>query len=284
MFVTVFLWLLVYLLPIGGACPEAINITVIYNALIWPRNDWKLVISRQLMHLKETGLHECSVIHAFLSAPTHDSHKSKKKKSFDYEELETLLKEGSELVYSILPKWRPGKFGSVVTQIHENSFEFPGIHYMWAMATALDEPTASRTVFLYFHTKGMVNHGHLKERLHVEHWLFNWTIVPWRRAVEEFTTNISTTRIGILPSTRGFIFNNFFWVRASFVQERPEPARTNRYYYEVWLGMEESDSGEEKYVGCYTCYTLGPHGSMYGLLYSQLLQCTLDTESTAPRE
>ena len=112
-------------------CPHDINVTVIYNCMIWPDQDWKLVISQQLQNLVFIGLAECAKIHVVMSVPsTHPE--------LAYDQLEHLLFEGREVVASILHlQHSPGTGGTVISQVHENSFEYPGLHLLWLLAQVM---------------------------------------------------------------------------------------------------------------------------------------------------
>lgn len=110
------------------ACPESVSITVVYNCIIWPDQDWRLIITEQLQHLVSVGLAGCANIQVVMSIPsTHAEH--------SYEGLETLLADGRRLVASVLPPRRSGyTAGTVLSQVHENSFEYPGLHLVWLLA------------------------------------------------------------------------------------------------------------------------------------------------------
>ena len=111
------------------SCPEAVNITVIYNCMIWPDQDWKMIITQQLQDLVSIGLDECARIHVVMSVPTTHS-------QLAYDQLEHLLLEGRQVVASVLHiQHQPDRIGgTVVSQVHENSFEYPGLHLLWLLA------------------------------------------------------------------------------------------------------------------------------------------------------
>ncbi len=109
-------------------CPSGVQIYVVHNCLIWPDQDWELLIRSQLEHLQATGLTECAIVNVALSVPALHG-------NFTYEELEDLLDSGRQLVHTILPSTHPGrKTGTIVSQVHENSYEFPGLHLLWQLA------------------------------------------------------------------------------------------------------------------------------------------------------
>ena len=112
----------------GSVCPDGVNITVVYNCIIWPDQDWRLIITEQLQNLVSVGLAECANVHVVMSIPSiHAEH--------SYEGLELLLADGRQIVASVLPPRRSRyTAGTVVSQIHENSFEYPGLHLTWLLA------------------------------------------------------------------------------------------------------------------------------------------------------
>jgi hypothetical protein len=132
------------------SCPKS-AITVVYNALVWPDNDWKLVIKGQLLDLRNSGLTECAALHVVLSAPAVHP-------GVDHAQMENFLAQGRDLIYDIVPAREPGAdAGAIVSLVHENAFEYPGVHLLWMLAKRVPQSEAARHIFLYFHSKGMVN-------------------------------------------------------------------------------------------------------------------------------
>jgi len=124
------LLLLTHLLVCAQAepCPHDAYISVIYNCLIWPDQDWASLITYQLEHLMRTGIADCATIHVVMSIPASHT-------NLTYDELESLLGEGRQLVRSILPVRQSTKItGTLLSQVHENSFEYPGLHLLWLLA------------------------------------------------------------------------------------------------------------------------------------------------------
>lgn len=127
------IWLIIINLQLsasadGVGCPVGIQITVVYNALIWPEQNWNLLIRGQLVHLVETGIAECANTHVTLSTPAISP-------NLTYENLEELLDQARRLVHEILPKRSSQSHrGAVVSQVHENSFEYPGLHLLYLLA------------------------------------------------------------------------------------------------------------------------------------------------------
>ncbi len=127
---TLLLLLLTHVLVYAQAepCPHDAYISVIYNCLIWPDQAWATLIRYQLEHLLRTGIADCATIHVVMSIPASHA-------NLTYDELESLLGEGRQLVHSILPVRQSTQItGTLLSQVHENSFEYPGLHLLWLLA------------------------------------------------------------------------------------------------------------------------------------------------------
>ena len=221
-------------------CPQGVNITIVYNAFLWPEQNWRMVITGQLNDLVACGLLQCAELHVALSAPSSHPERT-------YFGLESLLLEGAALVHSI-----PGGGRVRIVPHLDNSMEYPGLHTLWQLAQDDDEVAARRRIFLYFHTKGMVNHEFLRER--VDHELFDRTILPWRRVAEKFVKNDSIRLVAKWPSRAGWAWVNFWWARGSYIKTVEKPAlhgHSQRHYYESWVAMG-NQTGTQAFSLC-TC-------------------------------
>lgn len=109
-------------------CPPDASISVVYNCFIWPDQAWASLITYQLKHIMRTGIADCATIHVVMSIPAFHS-------KLTYDELELLLDEGQQLVHSILPVRRStNDRGAILSQVHENSYDYPGLHLLWLLA------------------------------------------------------------------------------------------------------------------------------------------------------
>lgn len=252
----------------AAVCPP-LAIHVVYNAFIAPAQNWKIIVSGQLERLKEFGLPSCSTTHVVLST-VHSALKN----NASYSDLETLLLEARALIESILPPKNAKTPGIFVSTVHENSYEFPGLHLLWTLAQSMPENDSQSTIFLYFHTKGMMFHGFRTNRFPDEVELTDGTIGPWSEIAKHFMHNKTTTRIGMFPSGLGWVWMNFFWVRASYVKLLVEPMRVQRrHYYEDWLSrlyvhnttIHLRESGVWNL--CDTCYAFNWNCSGYRVLH-----------------
>ena len=116
-------------------CPVGFRLTVVSNALIWPDQNWELLITSQLAQLGEIGIVDCASVHVALSIPAFHN-------NLTYEALEEELEKGRRLIQERLPAKRDGLPSSVVvSQRHENSHEYPGLHLLWLLAKVSIRPT-----------------------------------------------------------------------------------------------------------------------------------------------
>ena len=87
------------------------------------------------------------------------------------------------------------------------------------------------------HTKGMV--FHTEERNIIEKYLTNNMLSNHKKALSIFNKNKNIDKIGTLPAYDGFMWFNFFYVRGDYLQKcSPPKISTDRYYYEIYLGIE----------------------------------------------
>ena len=126
-------------------CPDTLSISVVYNALLWPDQDWELLIRSQLEHLKGTGLAGCSAVYVVMSVPAAHG-------NMTYEQLENLLGQGKRLVRDVLGSQHgPQPARTIVSQVHENSFEFPALHLLWLLAQVDPSEIITHVVRLLSH-------------------------------------------------------------------------------------------------------------------------------------
>lgn len=221
-----------------SACPADIKLTVVYSAFVWPDNDWRMIITGQLIQLVDTGLLQCADMHVALTAPASHPNTT-------FSELEDLLTEATALIHSI-----PSGSRIRVVAILENAWEYYGIRNLWQLSMNDNSNVAQQHILLYFHTKGMVFHGRLQSRHEEDIDLTQRTIEPWRLITRKFAADRSISMVGKYPESEQpedpgrWIWTNFFWVRSSYVQTCEEPARqpccdvqslNERYYFEKWL-------------------------------------------------
>jgi len=148
---------------------------------------------------------------------------------------ERRINSASHLIHEILPK----------AEIHRsagNRYEYPGIRRVWDLAKKTPSEEATKTLILYFHTKGMNNGNQTRIKTHENMILTDMVIKQWKEIIARFQSEPALNKAGYAASDKGFIWNNFWWARASYLQNCPRPILTdNRYYYEDWLGRRKQD-------------------------------------------
>ena len=106
------------------------------------------------------------------------------------------------------------------------------------MLFLISSTDASSSIFLYFHSKGMVHHGNnvSLSQVAVEP-IFNVVIETWRNALTQFYCDEELNKAGYASAPGGWQFYNFYWVRASYLRRVVRPIISRRrHYYEDWLG------------------------------------------------
>lgn len=114
-----------------------------------------------------------------------------------------------------------------------NQFEFPGIKTVYEIAEDDDQ-----TLILYFHTKGITS-----GQSRISDLMTKYTIDNFKMYIEAFKSNKALEVGCVIPSTFGFAYFNFFWVRSSYVRNylnkpivSPDFMRNDRFSWEMWLG------------------------------------------------
>jgi hypothetical protein len=113
-----------------------------------------------------------------------------------------------------------------ITFSEGNSFEYPGIYSVWSRAPYYD-------IVGYSHCKGLS-----REKL-IPDFAFQSVIVPWKRVVQIFSDYPSVDRVGFVASSKGWAWFNFWWARANYIMNSPKPRKTQKYYYESYLGLRK---------------------------------------------
>lgn len=187
------------------------SIQIVYFANIFVnRSHGHILIREQLTDLVKTGLTEIATLHIVLSVPSDYNHVN---------------------LQSSLTHLFPSTHKVIFHICHESCHEFPGIQLVYQLA--LKSPSR-QDIILYFHSKSITRFKGRREN--VEIMLHSTVVAPWKKVLGIFMDHPSIDKIGSTCSTNGWIWWNYWWVRASYVASVENPIKTaRRYYYEDWL-------------------------------------------------
>jgi len=212
---------------------DNVDVVIFYNGLIYPKREhWLELMKEQLEELKCNGLaRRAKSIHISLTIE-YASQRNSTAAGFVKQTVSALQKIHPNAAFDITL---------------ENRFEYPALRRMWDTAQNLAADEAQKTVFVYLHSKGMVNTHLSKKKFHgvrvpIEYNIFRLTFDPWDTALHMLSKHPTIDKIGCFPAAGGFIWNNFWYARASYIQKLLPPTITkNRYYYEAWLSYLDND-------------------------------------------
>jgi len=199
-------------------------IFILYYAYLNVEKDWRDMIKNQLYDMKKSGIMSVSMFHAVLLG-TPDNIKEAKLL------IETLLNRNVE-----------------ITEIYNNLYEFPAIIKIRELAIIYPEK-----IFIYFHSKGMVNNNDSRYRTQVEQRLTLNTFLDWESTLYIFEKYSNIQKAALFPSINGFGWYNFWWATGSYLAsckpiEIPENLVDNdRFLCESWLGTNGSNTWEDCY-------------------------------------
>ena len=204
------------------------RLTVIYFAYINAERQWGKLITAQLQDLNSSGLAGKASVRIVLTA-----------------ENGKLLNQATRVVKKLMPRARIHRFLG-------NNYEYHGIRLVWDIARQVPDP--SNHLILYHHSKGMVNNRVGDVRTSQNLLLTKTVVLPWRQIVQRFVTTPKLMKAGYASSRQGFMWFNFWWVRASYAKNLVKPLLTdNRYYYELWLAFYKNCQDYEQneyYLQC----------------------------------
>lgn len=219
---------------------KQLNVTIVFFAFLKPEQNWRVLLENYADLLLETGLLDhVQKFHICMSTTTNKdwfTDFSTTEPASDNREALLRLKEGVDMF--------DAKFHQYINIIKYdltlgNLYEFPGILKLWESASKIDnKEEATKSVFLYFHSKGMVGHGAIGKDFHPQAPMpFTRVIKPWKIVLKYFLLDDTLEKAGLeCGFSCGAAMQNFFWIRGSTLQMLKRPKRSNsRYYYEHWL-------------------------------------------------
>lgn len=195
------------------------KIRISYFAYLLP-GKWRPIIEEQLTALSQTSLYD--IAEKIEICVNYDDEQ-------DYQELCDLLKE----------KWEKIRVSYIInTTRNKNTYEYIGFANTYVLALSTDAP--NDTIILYFHSKGMTSNLPKIRRN-----LFEYTIQNYQEYLDAFEKDPELDISGYLPHKNGFVYFNFFWVRASYIINWTEmPSKydksDDRFIWEIFYGNDYS--------------------------------------------
>lgn len=183
------------------------DVHIVFFAYLPANVHWQQFLTMYLTSLRKTGLTRVAAsTHICLSA-----------------ENALMFEQGLVVVTQTLPQavvHRPARWG--------NLNEYPGIQKVWQLA---NEHPGRKSIIVYFHGKGLT-HGPKP------FWMgFDAVIRPWYHILDLLKRKESINKVGWASSRFGWVWWNYWYVRASYARRCVEPTESpRRYYYEEWLG------------------------------------------------
>ena len=199
-----------------------LEIVIVYNVYLPTRRDWRPLLRKQMQDIADIGLLERAELHVSISAEVNETTDSK----FNYLAQTLQFQEAIQIIDEITHK--TAKYDLTLG----NFYEYPGIANLWKLGRV----KGPQSLFLYFHSKGMVNHGNSLAANKKFKPLFLTVIKPWQEVERRFKENRKLNLAGYAASKSGFIWYNFFWVRGSYIKTLTRPIKTaRRHYYEDYI-------------------------------------------------
>jgi hypothetical protein len=164
------------------------EIIIVYFAYLYPNKDWRNIVYGQLSDIITSGILKKAIIHVVLSG------------SPDY------IFEAKNFISTMIDK------NLYFKELHYNNFEFDALQYLTSLAHENQDK-----IFIYLHSKGMVNHNPSPFRTQLEIKLTRNTLLHWEDTLYMFQKNKFVNKAGLIPSTEGFFWFNFWWARASYI-------------------------------------------------------------------
>lgn len=221
------------------------HIEIVYfaNLYVCAHNPLKL-IKMQLDALVATGLLSCvRRLHLVICGP------------------EPLHNDTLALISSV---HIPPHVGTDVVYMNESTHEYRGVCRVWERAQELGGQ--DDTLLLYIHSKGITRYkgGDTRDRCELR--TFDVVVEPWRVVLNIFRAFPTINKVGATCSSKGWIWHNFFWTRASYAMYVEHPVLTeNRYYYEEWIGHYVPEGQTQKDFRIYDCFCMLNSRSLYNI-------------------
>jgi hypothetical protein len=217
-------------------------IYILYYAYLYQDIKWKNIVGGQMRDILNSGILKMSKLHAvLLGTPT------------EIQEAKLLIEQITNETIDI-------------TEVYENKYEFPAIVKIRELAL-----TNPDKIFIYLHSKGMVNWNNTQYRTLIEEKLTKSTLLNWDTTLFIFNHFPEIQKAGILPAENGWIWYNFWWARGSYliscspIEIPINLVEPDRYMCEDWLGR----NGSKTWTDCYSfvtkniSYSKDPSGEVF---------------------
>lgn len=203
----------------SGSHSQSCNqIHVVYYVYLPDNTNWQALLKNQLSLMNETGLLQCAHVHMVISTSANSNSDPKA-----FARLTQAI-----LLVKLLVK------NALVHPSIGNEYEYPGLLKAWELAFDIPIAEANTTYILYTHSKGMVFSGNAGQA--TSSVLIRVVVQPWHKILWTFSQHPLVNKIGFSAGPGGFIFFNYFWVRASYMRTVVRPVSTkDRYAHEVWI-------------------------------------------------
>ena len=199
-------------------------IYIVYYAYLYNGPKWKNIITGQMRDIYNSGILKISTLHVVLLGTPNE-----------IQEAKLLLEHITNDTINI-------------TEVYENLYEFPGLIKIRELA--LINPNK---IFIYLHSKGMVNWNPSQHRTLVEQKLTKSTFLDWDTTLFIFQNFPEIQKAGVFPSKDGFMWFNFWWARGSYliscspIEIPINLVENDRFICEFWLGANGSNTWTDSY-------------------------------------
>lgn len=226
-------WASLYNATPSAQPPDAPIIHVVFFSFLAPARPWREVLSQQLYNVNASGLPAAAAsFDIVLSAEAAATWLG----GGGAAEAEQLLGAAAALLGAIVPTARVHLF-------YENRFEYDGLQRVWDVASTVPARSARQHLVLYFHGKGAVNDKVAGSQSLGNALLTRIVVLQWRAIVRRFAADPAVDTAGVLATTEGSQWYNFWWARASYLHRGVAPApQRNRFFFEHWLGLRAACS------------------------------------------
>eukprot|EP01041_Mallomonas_annulata_P010645 gene10645-22225_t len=211
-----------------------LKLNIVYYAFLNARADWKSYLHDQLSDVSDTGILKHSSLYIYLGADGSGGMvgggSGNKDTNYNVTLAKEILQDGVKFIREFMDNTSVLQLYIEVTL--GNLFEYPGITLLLNLAHHQKHPKS--TVFLYFHSKGMVNNNvaaHAYKPFH------DVVIARWREALLHFHEDPDLNKAGWVASPRGHMWINFFFVRGSYLLLVDKPPIGDRNLYEHAIGI-----------------------------------------------